>query len=143
MTNHDELVAFLVQLGHFNMYLGHQWAGGVKYLKTAPLGLQLNRLAHAVRAEDQRGTGRHVGQLFNKNRALLFQVIDHVGVVNNFVAHINRRAKFAQGALNNFNRAVNACAKAAWFCQQDFLRECCHKTPITWTSKLTGCPANG
>jgi hypothetical protein len=36
-----------------------------------------------------------------------------MAVMDDFVAHIDRRAIFFQALLNNLNGAVNACAKAA------------------------------
>ena len=49
MANHDELVAFGVQLGYFDMHLGDQWAGGVKNLKTTRSCFLLHSLADAMR----------------------------------------------------------------------------------------------
>ena len=35
VADHDELVALLGELGHLDMHLGHQRAGGVKDVKAA------------------------------------------------------------------------------------------------------------
>ena len=122
MANHDELVAFLVQLGDFHVHLGDQRAGRVKDLEPARTGFPLNGLAHAVGAEHQRRARRHVGQLLDEDRAFLLQVIDHIGVVNDLMAHVNRRAKLGQRPLDDFNGAVHPGAKAAWLGQKDFFR---------------------
>ena len=70
VSDHDELVAFAVQLGNLDVHLGHQRAGGVKHLKAARLRFLLHRAADAVGAEHQGGAGRHFGQVFDEDRAL-------------------------------------------------------------------------
>ena len=102
------------------MHLAHQRAGGIEDAKASPLGFALHGLGHAVGAEDERGAGWHVVQLFDEDGALGFQVIDHVGVVHDFVAHIDGRAEFGQRALHDFNGPVHARAKAARRGQQHF-----------------------
>jgi len=72
-----------------------------------------------MRRENHRIAGRHIGQFINKNRAFRLQVFDHEFVVYNFVAHINRRAKFFDRALDNGNGAIHAGAKTARRGQHD------------------------
>ena len=120
VANHDELIALFVQLGHFHVHLGHQRAGGVKHVKAACLRLVLNGFAHAVGRKNQRGVRWHVTQIFNKNGALGLEVVDHKGVVHDFVAHINGRAKLVERALDDLDGAVHAGTKAARLGQQDF-----------------------
>ena len=115
VTNHDELVAFFGQLGDFNMNLGDQWAGCIKNTKAPLLSFALYGLAHPVRAEDQSRSRRHFGQIFNENRSLGFQIIDHIGVVNNFMPDIDGASEFDERFFHNLNGAIHACAKAAWF----------------------------
>ena len=134
VADHDELIAFFSQLGHFHMHFGHQRTGGIKNLETTCTRLLLNRLADAVGAEHQRGTGRHVVQFFNEDRALGFQVIYHIGVVHDLMAHINRPSELVQRALHDFNGAVHTGTEAAWLGQKNFLRldgRGAHKTPIS------------
>ena len=38
-----------------------------------------------------------------------------MGVVHNFVAHINRRAEFVECTLDDLDGAVHTGAKTAWF----------------------------
>jgi hypothetical protein len=118
------------------MHLAHQGAGGIKNAKTASLGLILDRPAHAMGAENQRGPWRHIGQLFNEDRALFFQIVHHKGVVHDLVAHINRSAEFGQRVLDDVDRAVHPGTKATRLGQKHF--RCHHSTPISSTSKVTG-----
>ena len=136
VADHDELVAFFVQLGQLHMHLGHQRTGGVKNTEPASLGFLLNRTAYAMRTENQRGPGWHIGQLFDEDCAFFLQVVDHIGVVHDLVAHINRAAKLGERVLHDVDRPVHPRAKAAGFCQQHFRRH--HSTPISSTSKVTG-----
>ena len=137
MADHDELITLFVQLGHLHMHLGHQRARGIKNSEAALNGFVLNGAAHPVRAEHQGSAWWHVVQVFNEDGTLFFQVVDHKGVVHDFVAHINRTAKFVQRALDNFNRPVHARTKTTGFGQQDILYRH-HNTPIKRTSKVTG-----
>jgi hypothetical protein len=104
-------------LGHLYVHLGDQRAGGIKDMKTTRFGLLLHGLAHAVGAEHQRGAGRHIGERFNEDCAFGLEIVHHIGVVDDFMAHVNRRAKLAQGPLNDFNGPVHAGAKAARLCK--------------------------
>ena len=117
MADHDELVTLFVQLGHFHMHLGHQRAGGIKNFETALAGFFLHRQADAVGAENQCRTSGHIGQVLNEDGALFFQIVHHIGVVHDLMAHINRAAKFVQRQFDDFNRTVNARTKTARFSQ--------------------------
>ena len=145
VADHDEFIALLGQLGHLHMHLGDQRAGGVEDLEAALGGLGAHRLADAVRAEHQRGAGRHVGQVLDEDRALGLQVVDHVGVVHDLVAHVDRRAELAQRALDDLDGPVHAGTEAARFGQHHFVDVHVghHSTPISCTSKLTAWPASG
>ena len=94
VANHDELITFFVQLGQLYMHLADQRTSGIENIKAQTLGFVLNGSAHAMGRKHQGSTSRHIGQVFNKNGALVLKVVDHIGVVHNFMAHINRRAEF-------------------------------------------------
>ena len=142
VADHDEFIAFLVQLGHLDMHLGDQRAGGVKNLKATRAGFALHRLAHAMGREHQGSAGWHVVQLLNKNSAARFQVVHHVGVVHDLVAYVDGTAKLGQGPFHNLNCTVHPGAETTRFRQDNFLRRA-HSTPINCTSNVTGWPANG
>ena len=147
VADHDEVVAFLVQLGDLDVDLGDERTGRVEDAEAARRGLLAHRLRDAVRAEDQRGARRHVVEVLDEDRALGLQVVDDVGVVDDLVAHVDRRAELGQRALDDLDRAIHAGAKAARLRQHDFLEThvgtVLHSTPISWTSKRTGRPASG
>ena len=143
VTDHHKLIAFFGQLGHLDVHLGYQRASGIKHLEATRLRFQAHRLAHAMGAEHQRGTRRHIGQVFDEDGTLCLEVVDHIGVVHNFVAHVDGRTKALQGPFDNFNGPVNPGAEAAGFGQQDFFDGHVYSTPKSLTSKRTGCPANG
>ena len=132
VANHQEFVAFFVQLGHFHMHLGDQRAGGIKHLKAAHGGLLAHRLAHAVCTEDQGGTGRHFSQVFNEDGALGPQVFHHIGVVHDFMAHIDGCTVEGECALNDFDGTIHPGAKAPRLREHHFLQPLRHhSTPIT------------
>ena len=120
VTNHDELVAFFVQLGDFDMHLGDQGAGGIKNSEAARLRFGLNRFAHTMRTENQGGPWRYIAQFFNEDGAFGFEIVDHIGVVHNFMAYINGPAKFGNGRFHNVDGTVDAGTKATRLSQKDF-----------------------
>ncbi len=80
-------------------------------------------LRHAVGGEDHRPVAiRHLVEFLDEHRALLAQRFDHVFVVNDFVADIDRRAVFFERALDRVDRPHHARAKAARRAQQDAQR---------------------
>ena len=50
----------------------------------------------------------------------LLQVVDDVGVVDDLVAHVDRRAERLQRALDDLDRAIDAGAEAARLGEDDF-----------------------
>src|SRR5476649_1642427 len=78
------------------MDLGNQRTSRVEHGKTAPGSLLLNAARNAMRAEDRHGVFRYLGQRLDEARALGLQAVDHMLVVDDLVAHINRRAVFLQ-----------------------------------------------
>jgi hypothetical protein len=121
VADHEELVAFLVQFGHLHVHLGHQGAGGVENAESASMRLILHGLAHAMGREHQRGTGRHVGEFLDEDRTLVLQVVDHIGVVHDLVAHIDGPPELGERALDDLDGTVYPGAKATRFGQDDFL----------------------
>jgi hypothetical protein len=66
-----------------------------------------------VRGKHQRIAGRNVIELFDEDRAPAAQVGHDIGVVDDFVAYVDRRAELLQGALDDLDGAVDAGAKSA------------------------------
>ncbi len=93
--------------------LGDERAGGIEHGQAAGLRLLLDAPGDAMGTEDGHRLGRHFRQVLDEDRALLLQAFDHVFVVNDLVADIDRRAILLQRAFDDFDRAHNARAKAA------------------------------
>ena len=68
---------------------------------------------HAVGAEYGHGAGGHFIGFFDKDDALLREVFYDMGVVDNFMAHIDRRAEFGQRHFDDLNSALDAGASYA------------------------------
>ena len=113
MGDHDDLQVYVAHFADFDVHLGNQRAGCIEHIQSARSGFHANSLRDAVRAEDDGGTRWDFGELFDKNRALGLEVVDDEGVVDDFVAHINRRAVFFQRAFDDGDGAVDASAEAA------------------------------
>ena len=122
VADHDEFIAFFVQLGDFHMHLGDQRTGGIKDAKTPAHCFVLDFFGNSVGAEDQGCTFWHIVQVFYEDGSTRTQVVDHMGVVHNLVAHINGRTKFGQSVLDDVDSAVNAGTKASRLGQQNFLQ---------------------
>jgi len=75
--------------------------------------ISANILLRIMRAEDERGAGRHLGEVFDEDGAFGPQVVDDVGVVHDLVAHVQRRPVLGERALDDLDRAVDAGAERA------------------------------
>ena len=72
-----------------------------------------------MRAEDDGGAIGNLIQLFDKDGAFCYQVIDHVTVVHDFMAYVDGRRKYFQRAFHDIDSAVDAGAEAAWISKVD------------------------
>ena len=122
MADHHEFITLFVQLGDFHMYLGHQRTSGIEHGKAALRSFCFHRFRYTMRAKNQGSTRRHIFEVFYEYGATAFEVIHHIGVMDDFMAHIDRRAKFQQRTVDDFNGTVNSCTKSSGFRQYDFLK---------------------
>jgi hypothetical protein len=106
--------------------LGDQRAGGVEHRQAARRGFLLHTARHAVGAEDSDRKRRHLGEILDEDGALVLQAFDHVLVVDDLVADIDRRAIFLERALDDLDRPHHARAKASRLRQIHF-----HGSPVT------------
>src|SRR5260364_454885 len=83
------------------------------------LGFSLNFFFYAVSAENKHAACWDRLKRFHKNHALAAQLIDHHRVMVNLMPYIDRRAETRERALDNFNRAIHAGAKAARLREQN------------------------
>src|ERR1700690_3323080 len=91
---------------------GDQRTGGVEHGKAASRRLLLDTAGDAVRAEDGHRVFRYLGDRLNEAGAFSLEAVDHVLVVYDFVAHIDRRAVLLQRALDDLDRPPHSRAKA-------------------------------
>jgi hypothetical protein len=68
---------------------------------------------HPVGGEDDRLPLRHLGLLLDEDRAALAQLLNHVLVVHDLLAHVDRRTVQLERALDRLDSAVDAGAVPA------------------------------
>ena len=94
-----------------------------KWKKLRRLRFLRNRLRHAVGGEDHRRLGvGDFGEFLDEDRALGLQALDHVAVVHDLVADIDRRAIALERLLDRIDRPHHAGAEAARRAEQDLQR---------------------
>ncbi len=119
MTDQDDLAARAVVLLRLLVDLRDERARRVDHGQRAPRCLVGDLLRDPVRAEHgDRAVGDLV-ELVDEARALGAQVLDHVLVVHDFVAHVDGRAVEFKRAFDDGNRALDPGAKAARLGKQD------------------------
>ena len=121
--------------------LGHQRAGGVDHRQTAVGGFALDAFRNAMRAEDRNRAVGNLGDVFDEPRALRLQQFDDVFVVDDLVAHIDRRAVFLQRALDDVDRPHHAGAEAARLGQHDIERTQLGPGSVVGLTQVAPCPA--
>ena len=101
--------------------LGDQRAGGIEIEHVARLAPRpAPTLARRGRRRPPAGpVSGHLVELLDEDRALALQAVDHVAVVDDLVADIDRRAPFLQRHLDDLDRPVDTGAKAARRAQHD------------------------
>jgi len=95
------------------MDFGDEWAGGVNNLQRARFGLITNDRGNTVGAENENGAMGHFGNGFDENGAAAAELLDDVGVVDDFVMHVDGRAIGFEGEFDNVHGANHTGAKAA------------------------------
>ena len=73
------------------------------------------------REDGYRSFWDRIVQLINEDRSSVAELLDDVLVVDDLLAHVNRRAVGLERALDRLNCAVNAGAVAARSGEQDFV----------------------
>jgi hypothetical protein len=66
-----------------------------------------------VRGKDNARIGRCLGQFFDEYSSLSLETFDNGPVMHDLVPHIDRRTKSLNRQLDDPNRSIDACAKAA------------------------------
>lgn len=101
-----------------------------------------------MRREHHDGAGGRLVQFVDEHGALAAQILDHVAVVDDLVAHVDRRAMQLERALDDVDGAIHAGTEATRLRQQDlgiggghFSGH--HSTPRMATSTRKAVPASG
>ena len=121
VADHHDRVAVGGEAAGGDVDLGHQRAGGVDRAQAARGGVLVHRRGDAVGGEDDDRALGHLGLLLDEDRAALGQLLDHVLVVDDLLAHVDRGAVQLERALDRLHGAVDAGAVAARGGQQDAL----------------------
>jgi len=95
------------------LHLGHQRAGGIKDGQAACGGFLFHAARYTVGAEDSDGVRRHFRKVLDKDRALILQAFDHVFIVDDLVADIDRGAILLERALDDLDRTYDTRTKSA------------------------------
>ena len=113
MADHHHLQTGLKMPFRLDMDFADQGAGGIHKHHFATGGLGWHRFGHTVGRKDHRATFWHIIEVFDKNRAQGAQPIDHIFVMHNLVAHIDRCPPFRDRHFHDLDRPVHTCAKPA------------------------------
>jgi len=97
----------------FDVNFRDQGAGGVEIKQLPPLRLLRHGFGDAMRREDHARTVRRLIELFDEDGPPLLEPLDDRAVVHDLVSDIDRRAVLFDRELDDADRAVDACAKAA------------------------------
>ena len=97
-----------------DMHLGDERAGGIEK-EQIPRPRRLgHRFRHAMgREHDGRAGIRDFVQFLDEDGALGLEALDHIAVMDDFMAHIDGRAVFGERKLDDLDGAVDAGAEAA------------------------------
>ena len=100
--------------------LEYQGTGGVDGEHIAGFRGRGHGLGHAVCRKDHRLIRlRYLVEFFHKNGAFGFEIVDHVAIVDDLVAHIDGCPELLQRQFDDPDGTVDAGAEAAGRCQQD------------------------
>ena len=118
---HD-VAALLAHLRDLDVHFGHQRARRVEHDKAAACRLAPDGLGHSMRAEDNRRAVGNLVQRLDEHRAPGPQLLDHVLVVDDLLAHVDGSAIELEGPLHRLHGAVDARAVAPRGGEQDGFR---------------------
>ena len=93
VADQDDRVALVGELARLDVDLGDQRAGRVDRPQPALGGVVVHRRGDAVGGEDDHLALRHLGLLVDEDRAALAQLLDDVLVVDDLLAHVDRRRR--------------------------------------------------
>ncbi len=122
VPDQDHRVAVGGELAGLDVNLGDQRAGGVDRPQLPGGGVPVHRRSHPVGREDDHLALRHLGLLLDEDRPALAQLLDHVLVVDDLLADVDRRAVDLQGSFDRLHGAIDPGAVTARRREQDLSR---------------------
>lgn len=122
MADDDNFAIVFPHFGDFRMDFRHQRTGGVEKPEMASFRVLPYGFRNAVRRKDQYAAGRNFIEFFDKDGAPVFQPVDDMRVVNDFMTDVNRFAEKGESAFDRFDGAFDPRAKTPWLSQNQFHR---------------------
>ena len=113
VADQDQRIAFAGELHRLDVDLGHQRAGRVNHPQLAQLAGLPHLGRDAVGAVNHPLAGRNFVHAVDKNGALGGQLVHHVAVMDDLLAHVDRRAEGFQGNADNVDGPHHSGAKAS------------------------------
>jgi len=113
VADQNDGALFTGKLEGLEMNFGDQRAGGINYPERPILGFLANGGGNAVGAEDQDGIGRDLFDRFDENCTATAELFDDIGVVHDFMVHIDRGAVGFERELHNVDCANDSGAEPA------------------------------
>lgn len=121
VTNEQDLVVVACESHGLAVDFGDQRTRGIDGLQTALFGGNHNRGRDTVRTEDEACSLRRLAHLVNENCTTLFKFGNHVNVVHNLFANVDRGSKRFERSFHGNDGPIYTCAVSARRCQQDAL----------------------
>ena len=122
MSDQQDFAAALEMDRGLPVHLGDQGAGGVEREEIAGAGVRGHRFGHPVGRKHHRRVGivGDFGQFLDENRAFCPQAVDHIAVMDDLVADIDRGAIDGQRPFHGVDRPHHAGTEAAGRTKHDF-----------------------
>src|SRR5229473_2595288 len=119
MADQDDLAALRGIALALAVHLGDERAGGIDHRQRAALGGLLDGARNAMGAEDGDAAGWDLVEFIDEMRALGAQPLDHVAVVDDLMAHIDRRTIFLERLFDDLDGPLDAGAEPSGLGQDD------------------------
>ncbi len=113
VTDQDDVVVAAGIAAAFVMHLLHQRTGGIDDVELPAGGIGLDLARYAMGAEHGHGAGWDFVDLVDEDGAPPAQLLDDVVVMNDLMAHIDRRAVLFERAFDDLDGALDPGAEAA------------------------------
>src|SRR6476646_9004696 len=95
------------------MHFGNERAGRIDISKAAALRLGRDRLGDSMSGKYDRTVVRNFVELVDEHGADRLQPIHHEAIMDDLVAHIDRRSEPLERQLDDLDRAIHAGAEAS------------------------------